>query len=66
MGINSKHIKPVKTNYTIESSTEIKSDCIAGSIKLDIFLLEENGQFYNSTITFLVANDSIKLTDIIL
>ena len=66
MGISKKYIKPVPTNYTIESSTEIKSNCIEGSIKLKIFLLEENGQFYDSSINFWVANNRIKLSDIIL
>ena len=66
IGISKKYIKPAPTNYTIESSTEIKTNCIEGSIKLKIFLLEENSQFYDSSINFLVSNDTIKLSDIIL
>ena len=44
----------------------MKSDCIVGSIKLTIFLLEEDGNFYDTNIEFLVANKTIKLNDVIL
>ena len=45
---------------------ESKTDCIHGSIKLVIYLLNNMGKFFESTIEFLIANDSIKMTDIIL
>ena len=66
MGISKTNIKPVLNDYTIESSTESKTDCIYGSINLVIYLLNNMGKFFESTIEFLIANDTIKMTDIIL
>ena len=67
MGINPQNIHPVQTNNVIESSTEIKHDCIIiGTIKLIIFLLEKDGNFYDTNVEFLVANNTIKLSDVIL
>ena len=66
IGINKTCITPILNDYTIESSTESKTDCIHGSVKLVIYLLDNMGKFFESTIEFLIANDSIKMTDIIL
>ena len=66
MGINPQNIRPVQTNYVIESSTETKHNCIIGTIKLIIFLLDKDGHFYDTDVVFLVANNTIKLSDVIL
>ena len=59
-------VQPVEREYIIESSTEIKNNCIFGTIELKIYLLGEDGNFYHSNINFLIANGTIRCQDIII
>ena len=38
LNFSTSNVKPVQRDYVIESSTEVKNDCIFGSIDLYIFL----------------------------
>merc|ERR1712030_254061 len=59
-------VRPVEREYIIESSTEIKNNCIFGTIDLKIYLMSEDGKFYHSDINFLIANGTIRCQDIII
>ena len=52
---NTDMVRAVEREYIIESSTEIKNNCIFGTLDLKIYLLGEDGKFYQSDIHFLIA-----------